>query len=149
MTYAEYIRSPEWKRKSKARIALDGYRCRVCDHDGSKFQLEVHHRPSSYSKIPNESIADDLTTLCSRHHEDVTNSIREDIYNLRELEPTTITTIVQARQEINHGLERIAIQTDFGTVLPTHNAQRANSRSAKQVVEITQGDFVQEIKDRR
>ncbi len=78
--YATYINSTEWKRKRAARLVLDGYRCRLCDENGSRYPLEVHHRPLSYMNIPNESIEDDLVTVCSRCHEFITNAIREDRY---------------------------------------------------------------------
>jgi hypothetical protein len=75
--YAAYLQSEEWRRKRDARLAIDTYRCRLCD---SQDDLEVHHRPSSYPRIPNESITDDLTTLCRTCHEPVTDRIRRQRY---------------------------------------------------------------------
>ena len=147
MNYDKYIASPAWAAKRKARLAIDGHHCRLCDEDGSYYQLEVHHRPSSYSKIPNESIEDDLVTICARCHKLITDAIREDRYGKRELEPTIIITSIQVREEITHGLENSQISIEF--VRPTDNAQRADSRSDQQVVEIDLTDFVQENKDRR
>ena len=90
MTYEEYIASSAWAAKREARLVLDGHRCRLCDEDGSRYQLEVHHRPSSYPKIPNESVEDDLITVCSRCHNAITDAVREDRYGRRELPPPDI-----------------------------------------------------------
>jgi len=147
MDYNKYIASKEWDEKRKARKKLDGYRCRLCDEDGTHYQLEVHHRPSAYAKIPNESIEDDLITVCSRCHNLITDVIREDRYGRLEHEPTTITTNIQIRQEIYHGLENTNIQTEL--IRPADNAQRADGRPNKQVVEVNQTDFIQTRKDRR
>ena len=148
MTYEQYIASPAWAAKRKARLALDGHRCRLCDEDGSRFQLEVHHRPSSYAKIPNESVIDDLVTVCSRCHNPITDAIREDRYGRREFgEPIPISNNIQERQEISHGMEQSKLQVDVERAV--HSAQRANGRPDKQMVEIAEVDYIQAHKDRR
>jgi hypothetical protein len=146
MTYEEYIASKNWNKKRKARLKLDGNRCRLCDENGSRFRLEVHHRPKSYDKIPFETVEDDLITVCSRCHDFITDVIREDRYGRRELQPTQITTNIQERQEINHGLANSQIQVDF--VRPVDHAQRPDGRPAEQMVEIAQTDLFQENEDR-
>lgn len=78
MTYREHMQSAAWRKKRLARLKLDGYRCRLCDENGSRFRLEVHHRPNSYAKIPRESVRNDLITLCGRCHTFVTATIRAD-----------------------------------------------------------------------
>lgn len=78
MDYSTYMASSAWREKRRQRLALDGHKCRLCDHDGAKWRLEVHHRPSCYVKIPHESIEDDLITLCARCHAFVTATIRKD-----------------------------------------------------------------------
>ena len=148
MTYEQYIASAEWAKKRKSRLEIDGYRCRLCDEDGSRFQLEVHHKPSAYEKIPDESIEDDLTTVCVRCHDLITASIREDRYGKRELPETVITNTIQIRQEINsHGMARSELQIDI--LSPADNAQRATGRPSKQMDEVDQTDFVKEEKNRR
>jgi hypothetical protein len=147
MNYTAYIASTAWAAKRKARLAIDGNRCRLCDEDGSRFQLEVHHRPNSYANIPNESVEDDLITVCSRCHNLITSVIREDRYGKQEHEPTLISNNVQARQEINHGMARDEIQVDI--VRAVDNAQRANRGPDEQVVEIDKTDFFQATQDRR
>ena len=71
--YETYLRSDRWTRKRATRLVLDGQRCRLCD---STEDLEVHHRPGSYQLIPNESVENDLTTLCRVCHELITDRIR-------------------------------------------------------------------------
>ena len=145
--YQDYIGSKIWDKKRKARLEKDGNRCRLCDEDGSRFRLEVHHRPLSYGKIPNESIEDDLITLCARCHDLITSVIREDRYGGRVLEPTIINTTIQVRQEIDHGLENSSVSVEF--VSPVTVSQRADSRPDQQVVKVDQADFVKAGKDRR
>jgi len=148
MNYSDYINSPSWKKKRKVRLKMDGYACRLCDEDGTRYRLEVHHRPSSYEKIPNESVRDDLVTLCVRCHEMVTDVIREDRYNKREAIPIDFENrTIPTRNGVQHGLAKLEIQTDIGS--PVHLAQRANGRPAKQVVEVTETDFVKARKNRR
>lgn len=75
MNYHEYIASREW-RQSPARLAeleASGFRCRLCNHDGSESSLEVHHR--TYANLGNEQ-SGDLTTLCRRCHRVVTDHQR-------------------------------------------------------------------------
>ena len=147
MDYVNYINSIEWAIKRKTRLEMDGNRCRLCDEDGSRFQLDVHHRPSSYAKIPHESIADDLITFCSRCHDLVTNVIREDRYGRWELpQPIPIKNNIQERKDISHGMEPGKLQIDI--VRPSDNAQRADGGSTQQVVEIAQTDYCKTQKDR-
>lgn len=75
-----YYQSSEWNRKRKQRLEIDKHRCRFCDEDGTNYRLEVHHRPSSYAKIPNESVKDDLITVCSFCHQIITERIRQRRY---------------------------------------------------------------------
>ena len=146
MNYCKYIASASWRGKRKARLAIDGNRCRLCDEDGSRFQLEVHHRPLSYVNIPNESVEDDLITVCARCHELITSSIREDRYGKRELpDQQLISTNIQIRQEINHGMENSSIQVDV--ISPVTNAQRADCRPAQQVLKSDKANLKQEAQD--
>ena len=73
MRYDEYMQSSIWRKKRKDRLVLDQHSCRLCD---SGDELEVHHRPTSYKRIPNESVEDDLITLCRTCHELITDRIR-------------------------------------------------------------------------
>ena len=60
--YGEYMRGDEWKQKRRARIELDGYRCKMC---GSPINLNVHH--ITYDRLGYEEM-DDLVTLCKICH---------------------------------------------------------------------------------
>lgn len=75
MIYHNYIMSRRW-RENPARLAeleASGFRCRLCNHDGSDSPLEVHHR--TYANLFNEQVGD-LTTLCRRCHGVVTDHQR-------------------------------------------------------------------------
>lgn len=144
MNYIDYIKSPLWDKKRKARLEIDKYQCRIC---GSTERLEVHHKPSSYSRLGHESVEDDLTTLCKLCHDINTDAIRRARYKGRKYEQTPINSTVQKRKEVRHGLENVAIQTDI--IRPAANAQRADSRPNKQMVEITKADFIKADENRR
>lgn len=75
MTYYEYIMSRRWREHPArlAELAASGFRCRLCNHDGSERPLEVHHR--TYANLFNEQVGD-LTTLCGRCHRVVTDHQR-------------------------------------------------------------------------
>lgn len=147
MTYEEYMKSESWAVKRVQRLSIDDHRCRMCDHDGSSYRLEVHHRPSSYGRIPDESVEHDLTVLCSRCHELITSAIREDRYGLRMLPVGAIESAIHVRQEISYGMANSEIQIDIR--LSATDAQRGNGESAQQVGEVDETDFVQARQDRR
>jgi 5-methylcytosine-specific restriction endonuclease McrA len=82
MNYHEYITSRDW-RENPARLAeleASGFRCRLCNDDGSDSALEVHHR--TYENLGNEQLGD-LTTLCHSCHRVVTDHLRRLRYVLR------------------------------------------------------------------
>lgn len=147
MTYEEYMSSGEWAAKRQQRLAMDGHRCRMCDETGENYRLEVHHRPGSYKSIPNESVQDDLTTLCARCHEEITNIIRGDRYEARTLAATVIESKVTIRQEISYGMANSEVQINL--YVPAHDAQRAIGEPAQQVGKVDEADFIQARQDRR
>ena len=62
MSYAEYLRTPEWaEQRRRARLRADG-RCQGC---GTAENLETHH--STYERRGQEDPAD-LTVLCAACH---------------------------------------------------------------------------------
>jgi hypothetical protein len=146
--YEAYIASAGWARKRLARLALDGHQCRMCDEDGTRYQLEVHHRPTSYKRIPNESVQDDLITVCARCHELITAAIRGDRYAKRAL-PTVevITENINVRMEIDHGVARNSVQISI--ISSIDPAQRENGQPARQVGKVDQTDFVETQQNRR
>ena len=147
LNYQKYISSYMWRNKRKRRIKMDGNRCRLCDEDGSRYSLDVHHRPSSYAKIPHESTKDDLITLCARCHDLITSAIRDDRYGNAELPIEYFNKKVRKRKEFSHGLERSELQIDL--ISPTVDAQRAAFRPAEQVDKIDSEDYIQKKKDGR
>jgi hypothetical protein len=73
------------KNFQEARLRVlerDGYRCRTCDHDGSIYRLDVHHRHYRDGANPKD---EDLITLCVACHDLITNKMRGDRYSRKEL----------------------------------------------------------------
>ena len=68
-------------RKKTREIVLerDGHRCRMCNHDGSEYPLELHHRSYEPFHDPNN-----LTTLCKLCHDVYTDHQRRLRYGLKE-----------------------------------------------------------------
>ena len=62
MPYADYLRSPEWRRRRADALRRAGWRCQVCN---SSVALEVHHR--TYERRGAED-SGDLIVLCRRCH---------------------------------------------------------------------------------
>jgi 5-methylcytosine-specific restriction endonuclease McrA len=62
MTYAEYLRTPEWKARRSRVLTRAGHRCELCNASG---RLEVHHR--TYERYAQEMLQD-LIALCSICH---------------------------------------------------------------------------------
>jgi hypothetical protein len=60
--YAEYLRSPEWRKRADAAKERFGRCCALC---GSSDSLEAHHR--AYDRLGNEDPGD-LTALCANCH---------------------------------------------------------------------------------
>lgn len=65
-TYAEYLKSPQWRKKRRKALELHGSKCGVC---GSTERLEVHHL--HYRTLFRESPKDDLRVLCHDCHANV------------------------------------------------------------------------------
>lgn len=63
LPYAEYLKSPEWKKKRSIVLRMAGYRCQICNDSGL---LNVHHR--TYERLGCEWKAD-LLVLCQPCHE--------------------------------------------------------------------------------
>jgi len=62
-TYAEYLKSPQWKRKCKEAKKRAGGKCEECGTTKSRF--EVHHK--TYERLFNEKPLD-LAYLCYECH---------------------------------------------------------------------------------
>lgn len=79
MTYHNYIMSRRWREHPArlAELAASGFRCRLCNDEGTDGPLEVHHR--TYKNLGNEQVGD-LTTLCRRCHLLVTDHQRRRRY---------------------------------------------------------------------
>jgi len=63
MTYADYLRSPQWQARREWAIAAAGGRCQLCNAAGA---LDVHHR--TYERLGHE-LPTDLVAICPACHE--------------------------------------------------------------------------------
>jgi hypothetical protein len=61
-------------------LARDHNRCCACNHDGSVYRLEVHHRTYENGTDPK---LEDLYTFCVRCHDVWTDIMRGDRYDAR------------------------------------------------------------------
>jgi 5-methylcytosine-specific restriction endonuclease McrA len=62
MPYAEYLQSPEWKKKRAKALRFAQFKCQLCNESNN---LNVHHR--SYERRGNEPLGD-LIVLCKDCH---------------------------------------------------------------------------------
>lgn len=62
--YHEYLQSPEWDERRKAKLKEAGYSCQLCNSKGKK--VHVHHR--SYDRVFHE-LPEDLIALCDTCHQ--------------------------------------------------------------------------------
>lgn len=142
MQLEKYYQSSSWQSKRQERLRIDKHQCRLCGGDGTEYRLEVHHKPQSYIRIPNESVEDDLTTLCERCHDIVTNIIREDRYEKRTL---AVDFYSGSQERKNHetrkwpGYEELSV--DF--IVPDADAQRPISKPTESMGKGNQEDFGQ------
>ena len=67
LDYSEYIKSPEWKKRSEEAKKRAGQRCQICNRPrGHRIVLDAHHR--TYERFGNE-LPEDITVLCRECHE--------------------------------------------------------------------------------
>jgi 5-methylcytosine-specific restriction endonuclease McrA len=143
--YSIYLSSKNWKDKREKRLKIDNNECRTC---GSQERLEIHHKPQAYKEIPNESVNDDLTTLCDICHEAITSSIRQRRYSSRDIKIPNYQLPREAERELlSYGVENSTVQVDGRE--PPHYAQWRSGESAKPNRERTKEDFWQAKEDRR
>lgn len=96
--YTERMARYDWQEKRAARLVIDNHECQTCMHDGSVYQLEVHHK--TYERFGEENVAQDLITLCSECHEAITNVIRARRYKKKDLGCNYIVPIISKRKDI-------------------------------------------------
>jgi 5-methylcytosine-specific restriction endonuclease McrA len=106
MILEEYYRSTLWKSKREKRLEIDKKECRFC---GATEYLQVHHKPQSYSKIPEESVEDGLTTLCVSCHDAITNKIRAERYEGRPIMIEAHSNTNFTRKVDKNELEKVKI----------------------------------------
>jgi hypothetical protein len=62
INYKEYLKSEEWKKKSKKALIRANFRCQLCN---KKDEIHIHHR--TYENLGNEKESD-LIALCKGCH---------------------------------------------------------------------------------
>lgn len=73
------IYGPQFQALRLEALERDQHRCCACNHDGSEYRLEVHHR--TYQNDPLQLT--DLYTFCVRCHDVWTSLQRGDRYDAR------------------------------------------------------------------
>jgi 5-methylcytosine-specific restriction endonuclease McrA len=63
VNYHDYMQSPAWDQKRRARLKRDGYQCQDCGISG--IALDVHH--TTYDRLGRERMSD-LVSLCRYCH---------------------------------------------------------------------------------
>lgn len=62
--YREYLRSPEWRERSRACLKRDQYTCQCCGSQG----VPLHARSTRGSVLIRKGVEVDLITLCDECH---------------------------------------------------------------------------------
>lgn len=140
--YVNYLSSKSWQEKREKRLIIDIKECRLC---GSQDDLQIHHKPTAYKKIPHENVFTDLITLCKICHEVITSSIRQRRYSDRQINPHYMDENPE-RQLTSYGMENSTIQVNECESLDS--AQWRFSQSDESFSEETEGDFWKEEEDR-
>lgn len=107
-------RATPWRDKREQRLEIDGHKCRTCGHDGSVWQLEIHH--ISYDRYGDEDVENDLITLCEPCHKAITSSIRRRVYADRYigLEFEDLIPTVTTRVEVStYGMANFELSVEF------------------------------------
>jgi hypothetical protein len=141
MDYHEYINSKHWKAKRVERLIIDGYQCAICK---DTVNLSVHHL--HYETLGNEDARNDLIAVCQKHHRYFDTIERFQRYQKRLRRVDAINQAIQERKDLQYGMVRSEVQIIIS--VSNVDAQRADSRSDKQVVKVDQTDFIQASKDR-
>ena len=63
--YYKYIQSPEWKQKATEVKERAGWKCQLCNKEGSNGDLHAHH--NNYKNLGNET-EQDIIVLCAACH---------------------------------------------------------------------------------
>lgn len=71
---------PTFQARRLEALSRDEHRCCACNHDGSLYRLEVHHRTYERGNSP---LLSDLYTYCTRCHDLWTSAMRGDRYGDR------------------------------------------------------------------
>lgn len=143
MDYAAYIASDQWRRLRLLALERDGHACRLCP---STADLEVHHRCYPANNQWHLDRVENLTTLCSRCHFEVTNFQRERRYAVLIHQAGDVVRITPAVKVINERIQNPEI-SDYQRMSFTH-AQWPDRRSAEPPLSEHRRNYRKEEKDR-
>jgi hypothetical protein len=118
VTYEEYMRSPQWRRKRKQRLKLDGYACQKCGKTSKEYRLEVHHL--TYDRLGHERM-EDLQSLCVLCHPIATSEQRRRKYAKRVIVLCDVQrkTPIRVKKETHNGAQNLDLQ-DYRRRTPAH-----------------------------
>jgi len=156
----DYYRSSSWQRKRQHRLDHDQHTCQCCGITAAQLaelewsSLQVHHKNAGppdyrYPSFGNEQLTD-LLTLCSICHDGITNSVRHQRFKLDPRKQVQTVNVAAPSLTIPPQSQRVRPDYD-----PDHNfgrepiavPQRANSRSAKYLLQGNESDQRQTQKD--
>ena len=135
-----------YQKAKLERMEFAGKRCEICNHDGSEYRLECHHRgDKAYKKDERDELEmGDVLIVCERHHDAITESDRKARYAKRssfELE-SHVDKLIPLK--VKH-----ESQSKIDWYDPPGNAQQPNGKPVGQVQKTDWGDYEQEKKDGR
>ena len=85
---------PAFQARRLEALERDKHRCCACNHDGSEYGLQVHHR--TYENGENPKL-EDLYTFCVRCHDVWTGIMRGDRYAGREVDTVEVRVTVATK----------------------------------------------------
>jgi len=88
------IYTPEFQARRLEAFERDQHRCVACNHDGSEYRLECHHR--TYENGGNPKL-EDLYILCSDCHDLITDKMRRKRNQSKTIVAVSTTVEERAR----------------------------------------------------
>lgn len=116
----EYLTTPDWQKKRKARLCIDDFKCCRC---GSPHNLQVHY--TTYQHLGNEDVQNDLITLCDPCHEAIENGPRAGSHYQQ---PFKCSSNFGVKQQISLPVDHSIIYTDMKDIDATKQIQLKGGR---------------------
>ena len=158
MTDSSYYTSAVWKGKRQERLDLDGHQCQGCGINRHQLEelgwpsLQVHHKNAGppdflYPSFGNEQMSD-LLTLCSKCHDGITNSVRDQRFKLDPRKKVELVFIAPSSLSVPLLTPKSHDSTSSGSNPfpgrePITVPQWSNRRSSQRLLEGDESDFRQ------